>query len=86
MYDFDDLLSGRDRLHDVFAERSLLHATQEVTGDRKVDVGFEQHAPYFTQTLADHGLGQNPALTELAEHPVEFLTQFFKHDALETAE
>ena len=67
MDNLDDLLAGRDRAHDIFADGTRAHAFHEILDDGKRDIGLQQRHANFAQALIDIGLGQRTA----AAKPVE---------------
>ena len=53
--DLDDHLAGRDRAHDLLADRFETHGGDEILHHLQGDVGFEQRQTHFTQRRIDVG-------------------------------
>src|SRR5690606_8205392 len=75
----DDLLAGGDRLDHLVAQRARLDPIEEVLGDLVVDVRLEQHPADLAEPVADHGLGEDPALAERPQDAVQLLAQLLEH-------
>jgi hypothetical protein len=58
------LLAGRDRFQNFFARRFLFDATQELFGDLKIHIRFQQDLTHLAQSFPDHRFGQQPARAE----------------------
>ena len=67
MHDLHDLLSGREALQDVLAERALAHLRDEALDDLEVDVRFEQREPDLAHGARDRFLVERPAAAKVAE-------------------
>ena len=59
-HDLDDLLTGREALPHLLADRRLADPVDELPRDLEVDVGFEQGQPDLAERLV-HVLGPEPA-------------------------
>ncbi len=70
---------GETDLQHLLPQRLLLHPLQELARDLVVHVRFQQHAPDLPQPIADHGLGEHPALAEATEYAVELLAELVEH-------
>ena len=69
--DLHDLLTGRDALQDVLAERALAHLRDEVLDHLEVDVGLEQGEPDLAHRAGDRLLVELAATSEIAEGALE---------------
>ena len=79
--DLDNLLSGRDRLQDLFLQGLLLNPVQELPGHLEVHIRFKEDPPDFTETLPNHGLSEESPLPKLGEYTVQLVAQVVEHDS-----
>ena len=79
MDDLHDLLAGGDRLHHLFAERSLAHLRDEVLDDLEVDVGLEQREADLAHRAGDRLLVEPAAAAEVAERGLELVGKRVEH-------
>src|SRR5205807_3180229 len=78
-HDLDDLLTGREALPHLLADRGLADAIDELPRDLEVDVGFEQGQPDLAERLV-HVLGPEPASSSKpGQDPGEAALELFKH-------
>ena len=68
MDDFDDLLAGRDRADDFFADRAFAHLFGEILHRRQGDIGLQQRDANFAQRCVDVFLTQRAAPGESVEN------------------
>jgi hypothetical protein len=67
MHDLDNLLSGREGFHDLFADRTRRYVVDKGLNDLEVDVGTEQSQLDLAHDLFDVALGQLTAPLKTAE-------------------
>ena len=79
VYDLDRLLTGRDALHDGFAEAGLPDFGHELVGDLDVHVGVDQGVADVLHGFGYVGFGYGRLAAELAEDVLEFIREVFKH-------
>ena len=77
--DLDDLLTRRDRLQHLLADRLLGHRIDEAADHRQRDIGLEQRDPHFAHRLADIVLAQRAAPTQRREDGAEPVGQTVEH-------
>jgi hypothetical protein len=77
--DLDDLLSRREALQHLLAERPLSDAGDEVAHDLEVDVGLEQREPDLAHRTRDRFLVEPALLAEVAERSGELLGEGVEH-------
>src|SRR5262249_43880248 len=77
--DFDDLLAWLNALNDLLADRLLLDALDEITGDLEMDVGIQQRHPHLAQGLCDVGLGNLAESAQVSENVLELAAQRIEH-------
>ena len=65
--DLDDLLARGHRLGDSLTRRLVLHALDEVAGDRQRDVGLEQGDAHLSQGRPDVVIGERALLRQPVE-------------------
>lgn len=79
MEDFDDLLAGLDRLENDLAHGLFLDLGDEILGDRKLDVGFQQGQADFAERGRDIFLTQLAMAAELFEDAFEIVGKLIEH-------
>ena len=79
--DLDDLLAGRQALHDVATDGALLHPGQEGLHHRNVDIGFEQRQTDFAQGSVDVGLAETAFAAQTSEDVAEAIGESVEHRA-----
>ena len=67
MNDLDDLLAGRHRTDDVFANGARTHLFDKVLHHRQGDVGLDQRGAHFRQRRVDVRFGQGATTAKLVE-------------------
>ena len=78
--DAHDLLAGVQRAEHGLADGPLGDALNEVVGDGEVDVGVQQGAADFLQTVANIGFGQAAAAAQLLQRLAEAFLDALEHD------
>ena len=79
MDDFYDLLGGRERGGDFFAEGAGADVLDEVVDDGEVDVGFEEGEADLAEGVGDVLVGDGALAAEGLEGTLEFVAKVFKH-------
>ena len=79
--DFDDLLAGFDRLEDVLADGLGLDACDEVLGDAKLDIRFEQGDADLAQGVGNVFFGDAAHSAQVAEGFIETVGEGGEHGA-----
>src|SRR5438309_3166219 len=79
MKNFYNLLAGRNAAKYSFAERFLLYAGNEFSGDLKINVRFKQRHANLTQCSVDVRLADNAVSTEIFENLLKFVVKLRKH-------
>jgi len=77
--DLDDLLTGRDRADDVFADGAGADLGDEFGDDAERDVGFDQRGADFGQRRIDVALAERAAPAKLVEYAAEAGCQTVEH-------
>ena len=77
--DLDDHLAGRDRLHDLDADRAFAHPVDEGAHHVERDVGFEQRAADLARRRVDIGRGERAAARQPVENAGQLVGQAFEH-------
>ena len=78
MDDLDDLLAGRDRADDIFADGARADLVDEVLHHRQRHIGVDQGGAHFGQGGIDIGFAERAAPAELVEDAAEAGLQTFK--------
>jgi hypothetical protein len=79
---FDDLLSGRNRLQDFLAHRPVLHRIDECLGDGQIDISFEQCQANFPQRLRNIRFADPAKSAQFLEYAVETIAELREHGSL----
>src|SRR4051812_13072356 len=80
MKDFYDLLTRRNTAKHSFAERFLFYASNEFSGDLKVNICLKQRHANLTQCSVDVRLADNAVSTEVFENLLKSIAKLGKHD------
>ena len=81
--DLYDLLGGRERGRDFFAEGAGADVLDELVDDGEVDVGLEEGEADLAEGVGDVLVGDGALAAEGLEGTLEFVAEVFKHDCLE---
>src|SRR5947208_16939907 len=79
MHDLHDLLTGREALQHLFAERALPHVGDEIADDGEVDVGFEEREADLAHRAGDRFLVELSLLAKVAESALELVGKAVEH-------
>ena len=71
--DFNDLLPGRDAPQHLLSERPTFNPRDEILGNLKVNVGFEQRQSYLAQCIIDVALRDRAMTPEVFENILKFI-------------
>jgi hypothetical protein len=77
--DLDQLLAGRDRGQDRFADRFRAHPLEELADDGQGDVGFEERETDLAQSFIHIRFGELSLAAETGERSFEPLGETFEH-------
>src|SRR5262245_22395973 len=84
--DADDLLAGVEGAQHFLADRPLGDTLDEVVGDSKVNVSFEQGAADLAQPVPDVRLREPSPAAKFLERFAQTALDAFKHSELEIIE
>src|SRR3954447_11159621 len=77
---FYDLLTRRNTANNRFTERFLFYASNEFSGDLKINIRFKQRHANLTQCSVDVRLADNAVSTEVFENLLKSIAKLGKHD------
>src|SRR5438093_13290904 len=80
MKNFYNLLAGRNAAKHTFAERFLFYASNEFSGDLKINIRFEQRHPNLAQCSVDIRFTANAMSTTVFENLLKFIAKLRKHE------
>jgi len=78
--DLYDLLGGRERCRDFFADGAGADVLHEVGDDVEVNVGLEEGEADLAEGVGDVFVGDGALAAEGLEGTLEFVAEVFKHD------
>ena len=79
MKNFYDLLTRRNAAKYTFAKRLFFYASNEFSGDLKINIRFEQRHPNLAQRSVDVRFADNAVSTEVFENLLKLVAKLRKH-------
>src|SRR5205823_6546689 len=76
---FHDLLARSDAAQHGFAERLFFYAPDEIFGDLKIDIGFEQRKSDLPKRSVDVLFADFSVTAEIFENLLQFIAKLRKH-------
>src|SRR5919204_3772838 len=80
MKNFYDLLAGRNAAKYGFSKRLFFDTCNELFGDLKIDISFEQSQPHLTQRGVDVRFADRAVSPQLFENILKFVGELGKHN------
>ena len=76
---FNDLLTRRNAAKHTLTERFFFYASNEFSGDLKINIRFEQRHPNLAQCSIDIRFADNAVSAEVFENLLKFVAKLRKH-------
>ena len=82
MKNLNDLLAGRDAAQHFLAQRFFFDARDEILGDLKINIRFQQREPHLPHRIIDVRLADRAMPAQILEDVLKLIAELRKHNEI----